>query len=36
VDYYKKNNAVFDVDANMDADSVKTIVFKELDALIKN
>jgi adenylate kinase len=36
VDYYKKNNVVFDVDANMDADSVKTIVFKELDALIKN
>jgi adenylate kinase len=36
VDYYKKNNAVFDVDANMDADSVKTIVFEELDALIKN
>ena len=36
VDYYKKNNAVFDVDANLDADSVKTIVFEKLDALIKN
>jgi len=36
VDYYKKNNTVFDVDANMDADSVKTIVFEKLDALIKN
>ena len=35
VDYYKKNNTVFDVDANMDADSVKTIVFEKLDALIK-
>ena len=36
VDYYKKNSAVFDVDANMDAGSVKTIVFEKLDALIKN
>ena len=36
VDYYKKSNAVFDVDANLDADSVKTIVFEKLDALIKN
>ena len=35
VDYYKKNSAVFDVDANMDAGSVKTIVFEKLDALIK-
>ena len=36
VDYYKKNNAVFDIDANLDADSVKTVVFEKLDALIKN
>jgi len=35
VDYYKNSNNFFDIDANLDADSVKTVVFEKLDALIK-
>ena len=35
VDYYKNNSAFFDINANLDANSVKTVVFEKLDALIK-
>ncbi len=34
VDYYKKNNTVYDVDANKDADQVASFVFENLDALV--
>jgi len=33
--YYKKNNTVFDIDANRDADEVTNLIFENLDALIK-
>ena len=33
--YYKKNNTVFDIDANRDADEVTDLIFENLDALIK-
>ncbi|MHC4159668.1 MAG: adenylate kinase [Planctomycetota bacterium] len=34
VDYYKKNNAVYDIDANKDADRVTALVSENLDALV--
>ncbi|UCC21752.1 MAG: adenylate kinase [Planctomycetota bacterium] len=34
VDYYKKNNTVYDIDANEDADHVASLVFENLDALV--
>jgi adenylate kinase len=34
VDYYKKNNTVYDIDANKDADHVASLVFENLDALV--
>lgn len=33
VDYYRKNNTVYDIDANKDVDEVSDILFKSLDAL---
>jgi adenylate kinase len=35
VEYYKNNCTVFNINANMDADSVKASVFEKLDALVK-
>jgi adenylate kinase len=35
VDYYKKNNTVYDIDANKDADDVTALLFENLDALAK-
>jgi adenylate kinase len=34
VDYYKRNNTVYDIDANEDADRVNALVFENLDALV--
>ena len=34
VDYYKKTNSVYDIDANKDADEVTVILFENLDALV--
>jgi adenylate kinase len=34
VDYYRDKGTVFDIDANKDADEVKTIVFQMLDSLV--
>jgi len=34
VDYYKKNNTVYDINANEDADEVGTLAFEKLDALV--
>jgi adenylate kinase len=34
VDYYKKNNTVYDIDANKDADRVTSLVFENLDVLV--
>lgn len=34
VDYYKNNNAVYNINANEDADKVSTLMFKKLDALV--
>ncbi|MHC4159392.1 MAG: adenylate kinase [Planctomycetota bacterium] len=34
VDYYKKNNTVYDIDANEDADQVTALVVENLDALV--
>ncbi len=34
VDYYKKNNTVYDVDANKSADEVARLIFKYLDGLV--
>ncbi len=34
VDYYKKNNAVYDINANGDANEVGTLIFENLDALV--
>jgi adenylate kinase len=34
VDYYKRNNTVYDIDANKDADEVTSLVFENLDALV--
>jgi adenylate kinase len=34
VDYYKKNNTVYDIDANKSADEVVKLVFKYLDVLV--
>jgi adenylate kinase len=33
VDYYRKNNTVYDFDANKDADYVTALLFENLDAL---
>jgi adenylate kinase len=33
VDYYRKNNNVYDVDANKSADDVTALLFENLDAL---
>ena len=35
VDYYRKNNTVYDIDANKDVDEVSNILFESLDALAK-
>lgn len=35
VDYYKKSNTVYDVDANREADKVTALIFKKLDAFSK-
>jgi len=35
VDYYKKNHAVCDIDANRSADEVSTLMFENLSALVK-
>ncbi len=37
VDYYRNSNnsAVYDIDANKDADEVSVLVFEKLDALVK-
>ncbi len=34
VDYYKKNNTVYDIDANKSADEVARLIFKYLDGLV--
>jgi adenylate kinase len=33
VDYYRKNNTVYDIDANKDADEVSALLFENLDTL---
>jgi adenylate kinase len=33
VDYYRKNNTVYDIDANKDADRVSALLFENLDTL---
>ena len=35
VDYYKKSNTVYEIDADKDADGVSVLVFERLDALAK-
>ena len=35
VDYYKKNNTVYDIDANKGADEVSELISEHLDALVK-
>jgi len=35
VDYYKKNHAVYDIDANKSADEVSALMFENLSALVK-
>ncbi len=35
VDYYRKNNTVYDIDAGKDADEVIALLFEKLDALAK-
>ncbi len=35
VDYYRKNGAVFDIEADRDPDDVKACVFKKLQTLVK-
>jgi adenylate kinase family enzyme len=35
VDYYKKNNTVYDIDANKDVDEVTALLFENLDTLAK-
>jgi len=34
VDYYKKNNTIYDIDANKDADKVTALIFEKLDTLV--
>ncbi len=34
VDYYRNKGAVFDIEADKDADEVKTVVFQMLDSLV--
>ncbi len=35
VDYYRKNNTVYDIDANKDVDKVGALLFENLDILAK-
>jgi adenylate kinase len=35
VEYYKNNRAVYDIDANKDADEVSDLIFEKLDALVE-
>jgi adenylate kinase len=35
VDYYKKNNTVYDFDADRDPDDVRASIFEKLDVLVK-
>ncbi|MBN2456490.1 MAG: hypothetical protein JXB29_08165, partial [Sedimentisphaerales bacterium] len=35
VDYYKKNNTVYDFDADRDPDEVRALMFEKLDVLVK-
>jgi adenylate kinase len=35
VDYYRKNNTVYDIDANKDVDEVSALLFENLDTLAK-
>jgi adenylate kinase len=35
VDYYRKNNTVYDIDANKDADEVTALLFENLDTFAK-
>jgi adenylate kinase len=35
VDYYRKNNTVYDIDANKDVDEVTALLFENLDTLAK-
>ena len=35
VDYYKKNNTVYDFDADRDPDNVRASMFEKLDVLVK-
>jgi adenylate kinase len=35
VDYYRNSSAVYDIDANKDADETTALVFEKLDALVK-
>ena len=35
VDYYRDSSAVYDIDANKDADETTALVFEKLDALVK-
>jgi len=35
VDYYKNNSTVYDIDANRGVDEVSTLVFDNLDSLVK-
>ncbi len=34
VDYYRKNNSVYDIDANVAADEVLALIFEKLDSLV--
>jgi len=35
VDYYRNSSAVYDIDANKDADETTALVFEKLDSLVK-
>jgi adenylate kinase len=35
VNYYRKNNTVYDIDANKDANEVTALLFENLDTLAK-
>ncbi|HUT30284.1 MAG TPA: adenylate kinase [Sedimentisphaerales bacterium] len=35
VDYYRDNNAVYDIDAALDVDDASALMFEKLDALVK-
>jgi adenylate kinase len=36
VDYYNRNNTVFDIDANADAEKVKDLIFRKLDSFARH